>query len=163
MKATNGERLMTTPKDFDIEYAKLIARQFPIYGSQGKVIDYSNINEYQLELLALHEEYGEEVNPQKKLIIFNRLANMDEETYNKTKNSKSAHESGRTFSNQGKRRGGPRKAEFGPNVGREGGNPQYKKNVIQLEQERIEKEKQELMMKRKRNSNYIQNCIKNGN
>jgi len=33
-------------KEFDIEYAKLIARQFPIYDSSGKVIDYSNINEY---------------------------------------------------------------------------------------------------------------------
>jgi hypothetical protein len=46
--------------DFDIEYAQLIAKQFPIYDIKGKLIDYSNINEYQLELLALHEEYGEE-------------------------------------------------------------------------------------------------------
>jgi hypothetical protein len=42
------------------------------------VIDYSNINEYQLELLALHEEYGEEKDAVKKILIFNQLANMDE-------------------------------------------------------------------------------------
>jgi hypothetical protein len=35
--------------------------------------------------------------------------------------------------------------------------------VIQLERERIEREKQELIMKRKRNSNYIQQCIRHGN
>ena len=45
--------------DFNLEYAQLIAKQFPIYDEAGKVIDYSNINEFQLELLALHEEYGE--------------------------------------------------------------------------------------------------------
>jgi hypothetical protein len=44
---------------------------------------------------------------------------------------------------------------FGHHVGKEGGNPEYKKTVIQLEKERIEREKQELMLKRKRNSNYI--------
>ena len=32
--------------DFDIEYAKLIAKQFPIYDQKGKLIDYSNINEF---------------------------------------------------------------------------------------------------------------------
>jgi hypothetical protein len=53
-------------------------------------------------------------------------------------------------------------AVYGQNVGT-GGNPNYKKNVIQLEQERIEKERQELILKRKRNSNYIQKCIKLGN
>jgi len=52
---------------------------------------------------------------------------------------------------------------FGNHVGKEGGNPEYKKTVIQLERERIEKEKQELILKRKRNSNYIQQCIKHGN
>ena len=57
-------------QDFDIEYAKLIAKQFPIYDEADKVIDYSNINEYQLELLALHEEYGEEKDPKKKMAIF---------------------------------------------------------------------------------------------
>lgn len=77
-------------QDFDIEYAKLIAKQFPIYDTGGKVIDYSNINEYQLELLALHEEYGEEKDPFKKLQIFNQLASMDEESYyyNKRKMSR---------------------------------------------------------------------------
>lgn len=52
---------------------------------------------------------------------------------------------------------------YGPNVGKEGGNPQYRKTVIQLEQERIERERQEMILKRKRNSNYIQKCIKLGN
>lgn len=52
---------------------------------------------------------------------------------------------------------------YGVNVGKEGGNPEYKKTVIQLERERIEREKQELIMKRKRNSNYIQQCIRHGN
>jgi hypothetical protein len=41
---------------------------------------------------------------------------------------------------------------YGNNVGKDGGNPEYKKTVIQLEKERLEKEKQELIMKRKRNS-----------
>lgn len=50
-----------SPEEFDIEYAKLIAKQFPISDENGKPIDYSNINEFQLELLALHEEYGDEV------------------------------------------------------------------------------------------------------
>jgi len=45
--------------------------------------------------------------------------------------------------------------KYGPHVGKDGGNPNYRKNVIQLEQERIERERQELIMKRKRNSNYI--------
>ena len=54
-------------------------------------------------------------------------------------------------------------SKYGPNVGRDGGNPDYKKTVIQLENERIERERQVLLMKRKRNSNYIQQCIKNGN
>ena len=49
------------PKDFNLEYAQLIAKQFPIHDEQGNLIDYSNINEFQLELLALHEEYGEEL------------------------------------------------------------------------------------------------------
>jgi hypothetical protein len=44
---------------------------------------------------------------------------------------------------------------YGNNVGKDGGNPEYKKTVIQLEKERLEKEKQELIMKRKRNSQYI--------
>lgn len=35
--------------------------------------------------------------------------------------------------------------------------------MIQLERERLEREKQELIMKRKRNSNYIQQCIRHGN
>lgn len=45
---------------------------------------------------------------------------------------------------------------FGYSVGKDKGNPEYRKNVIQLEKERIEKERYELMMKKKRNSNYIQ-------
>jgi len=52
--------------DYDLEYAKLIAKQFPIHDKNGHMIDYSNINEYQLELLALHEDYGEEKDPEKK-------------------------------------------------------------------------------------------------
>jgi len=52
---------------------------------------------------------------------------------------------------------------YGVNVGKDGGNPDYKKTVIQLERERLEREKQELIMKRKRNSNYIQQCIRHGN
>ena len=75
---------------------------------------------------------------------------MDEETYYKNKAKK--NESGRTFSNQARKRV---RKDYGPNVGKDGGNPEYRKNVIQLEKERIEREKQELIMKRKRNSNYI--------
>jgi hypothetical protein len=32
--------------DYNLEYAQLIARQFPIYDEAGKTIDYSNINEF---------------------------------------------------------------------------------------------------------------------
>ena len=45
------------------------------------MIDYSNINEYQLELLALHEEYGEEKNPKNKVKIFHALLDMSEEQF----------------------------------------------------------------------------------
>ena len=55
------------------------------------------------------------------------------------------------------------KKPYGKNVGKDGGNPEYRKTVIQLENERIEKERQEILVKRKRNSNYIQQCIKHGN
>ena len=61
------------PKDFNLEYAQLIARQFPIHDASGSLIDYSNINEFQLELLALHEEYGEEKDINQKRKIFHRL------------------------------------------------------------------------------------------
>ena len=47
------------------------------------------------------------------------------------------------------------KRPYGNNVGKDGGNPEYRKTVIQIEKERMERERQELMMKRKRNSNYI--------
>jgi len=71
----------TTPSqmgvDFDLEYAKLIAKQFPIHDDQGGVIDYSNINEFQLELLALHEEYGEEADMARKKKIFDKLSAMN--------------------------------------------------------------------------------------
>jgi hypothetical protein len=75
-----SKQLMSYP-DFDIEYAKLIAKQFPIYDENGRVIDYSNINEYQLELLALHEEYGEEKDLDRKTEIFNLLQQMCEKNY----------------------------------------------------------------------------------
>ena len=68
-------------EEFDIEYAKLIAKQFPIHDTLGKVIDYSNINEFQLELLALHEEYGEETDPIERKKIFNRLSTMREDEF----------------------------------------------------------------------------------
>ena len=44
---------------------------------------------------------------------------MDEETYYKNKNKK-AENGGRAFSNQAKKR---TRKDFGPNVGKEGGNP----------------------------------------
>lgn len=44
-KIEENNKLISYP-DFDIEYAKLIAKQFPIYDENNKVIDYSNINEY---------------------------------------------------------------------------------------------------------------------
>ena len=71
MKGTGSNlKLDKPPDEFDIEYAKLIARQFPINDPNGSNIDYSNINEYQLELLALHEEYGEETDFAKRRKIF---------------------------------------------------------------------------------------------
>lgn len=79
-EALNTKRNPTTT-DFDIEYAKLIAKQFPIYDQKGKLIDYSNINEFQLELLALHEEYGEEKDLKVKMKIFQQLSTINEEEF----------------------------------------------------------------------------------
>lgn len=131
------------------------------------MIDYSNINEYQLELLALHEEYGEESDFEARRRIFEKLQNMNEEEFykNRAKNkgasqnssSTSASTANESITKKANRR------PYGVNVGKDGGNPEYKKTVIQLERERLEREKQELIMKRKRNSNYIQQCIRHGN
>lgn len=66
-----------------MEYAQLIAKQFPIHDRLGKVIDYSDINEFQLELLALHEEYGEEKDLAMRLKIFTKLKSMNEADYYK--------------------------------------------------------------------------------
>lgn len=113
-------------------------------------------------MLALHEAYGEERDPNKKVEIFNQLTQMDEAVYFRYKQSFNdpAVPEGKESQKRSMRE---KKSIYGPNVGKEGGNPEYKKTVIQLEQERIEKQKQELLMKRKRNSNYIQKCIKMGN
>jgi len=139
--------------EFDIEYAKLIAKQFPIYDQNGALIDYCNINEYQLDLLALHEEYGEQKDPKIKMEIFIKLKSMKEEDYYRDKNKDNNSKINPFGKDKKKDKMGDRK--YGPHVGKDGGNPNYRKNVIQLEQERIEREKQELLMKRKRNSNYI--------
>lgn len=40
------KKQQVNPDEFDIEYAKLIAKQFPIHDEKGNIIDYSNINEY---------------------------------------------------------------------------------------------------------------------
>jgi hypothetical protein len=73
--------------------------------------------------LALHEEYGEENNPKAKLMIFNKLAAIDEEIYYKNKN-KAENKDHRTFSNTIKKRiAGEKRREYGPNVGKDGGNP----------------------------------------
>tara|TARA_B110001450_G_C17627349_1_gene483721 strand:+ start:870 stop:1022 length:153 start_codon:yes stop_codon:yes gene_type:complete len=45
------------------------------------LIDYSNINEFQLELLALHEEYGEEKDIKVKMRIFQQLSTINEEEF----------------------------------------------------------------------------------
>ena len=135
------ENFVLSP-DFDIEYAKLIAKQFPIYDENDKVIDYSNINEYQLELLALHEEYGEEKDPKKKYAIFHKLSRMDEKSFYESKQKNQDSKPSKTLANsvQAANSGSkkPRIQNYGPNVGKDGGNPDYKKNVIQLEQERYE-------------------------
>ena len=74
LKGTGSKlKLDKPPDEFDIEYAKLISKQFPIADEHGTTIDYSNINEYQLELLALHEEYGEETDFSKRRKIFEKL------------------------------------------------------------------------------------------
>lgn len=153
----------------EIEYAKLIAKQFPIYNEKGILIDYSNISDFQLELLTLHEEYGEEKDSEKKLRIFNKLLNMNEEEWNRrrqiispkqktdlnTTSSTNNNEGTLNPNQQQKKKYDIPRTNYGPNVGKDGGNPDYKKTVIQLEKERYEREKQELLMKRKRNSNYI--------
>lgn len=159
--------------DFNLEYAQLIAKQFPIHDENGQLIDYSNINEFQLELLALHEEYGEETDMNVKKKIFMRLQHMNQEEYFRCKRlgipylkNYPDHTSGgdKKVSKTGlPLRQGAGARPFGNHVGKDGGNPEYKKNVIQLEKERLEREKQELIMKRKRNSNYIQQCIRHGN
>ena len=81
----NHAQLEKPPDEFDIEYAKLIARQFPIHDEHGNTIDYSNINEFQLELLALHEEYGEEPDFEARRRIFEKLSNMNEEEFYKAR------------------------------------------------------------------------------
>jgi len=55
-------------------------------------------------------------------MIFNKLASMDQETF--YKNKKHGDSKDRTFSNTDKKRlpEGKRR-EYGPNVGKEGGNP----------------------------------------
>lgn len=47
------------------------------------MIDYSNINEFQLELLALHEEYGEEQDLEVRKRIFQKLTSMNDEEFYK--------------------------------------------------------------------------------
>ena len=169
--AGNKATLERPPDEFDIEYAKLIARQFPIHDDRGTVIDYSNINEFQLELLALHEEYGEEQDLEVRKRIFQKLTSMnDEEFYKQRAKAQAAKGASQNSSStsastahdsRGKKVIGRR--PYGTHVGKDGGNPDYKKTVIQLEKERLERERQELIMKRKRNSNYIQQCIRHGN
>lgn len=41
-----GYKEMDFKKYQEVEYAKLIAKQFPIYDEKGILIDYSNINDY---------------------------------------------------------------------------------------------------------------------
>jgi hypothetical protein len=112
------------------------------------LIDYSNINEFQLELLALHEEYGEENDPAVKKKIFLKLASMNQDEYFRCKRlgipymknypdsslvDKKINKNGIPLRQNGR--------PFGNHVGKDGGNPEYKKNVIQLEKERLEREK----------------------
>jgi len=49
-----------------------------------------------LELLALHEEYGEEKDMTMRLKIFNKLKSMSEVEYNKSKNKKKVCSSSNT-------------------------------------------------------------------
>ena len=100
--------------------------------------------------------------------IFEKLKNMSEEEFfrNKEKNKATLQEGGSTTANSvlekeldnkrvlKRNQQGVLKRPFANTV-KDGGNSEYRKNVIQLEKERIEKERYELMMKRKRNSNYI--------
>ena len=154
-KGAPEKRQQPPATDFDIEYAKLIAKQFPIYDQKGKLIDYSNINEFQLELLALHEEYGEEKDPKIKIRIFQQLSSINEEEfYEKKRQAKLKVEQikhpernigdNSVIDDQQKgflKKGIFAKKPYGKNVGKDGGNPEYKKTVIQLENERIERER----------------------
>ena len=122
------------------------------------MIDYSNINEFQLELLALHEEYGETSDPAMKQQIFQKLNTMHEDEYyrNKKKGNPNdasnitnataqteASTSASTANNDAIGRAIKAKVQtnisqylkssnrnYGAHVGRDGGNPEYKKTVI---------------------------------
>ena len=81
-------------------------------------------------MLALHEEYGEEKDQKKKLAIFHELVNMDEKTY--YQNKKIAGRGSNTDSSELRNRISNSKKikmfnneskPYGPNVGKEGGNP----------------------------------------
>jgi hypothetical protein len=122
------------PKDFNLEYAQLIAKQFPIHDEQGNLIDYSNINEFQLELLALHEEYGEETNLSEKRRIFNQLQIMNEKEFFRCKKLGIPYLKSIQVTQHDRYVPKPmpkiRDRPFGNHVGKEGGNPEYKKTVI---------------------------------
>jgi hypothetical protein len=126
--------------------------------------------------LALHEEYGATADAATKIQIFNKLRAMDEGDFLKSKRiDKFGGNSGEvstaeSSANPDKPWRQPAKSQSGlhnKSLRNASQNPvgqsEYKKTVIQLEKERVEKEKQQLIIKRKRNSNYIQQCIRHGN
>lgn len=129
------------------------------------MIDYSQINEFQLELLALHEDYGETKDPVAKQRIFHKLSTMNEEEFyrsRRTFNPNSIKINGREYASAITSKDGEPvlkgvRAKIDTNINhkqREESTTQ-KKTVMQLEKERMDRERQELIIKRKRNSNYI--------
>jgi hypothetical protein len=88
-------------------------------------------------LLALHEEYGEEQDLNQKRRIFHKLQIMDEKEFFRCKKLGIPYLKSITISQadapvkyQPKPMPKPRDRPFGYHVGKDGGNPDYKKTVI---------------------------------
>jgi hypothetical protein len=85
-------------------------------------------------LLALHEEYGEESDFEARRRIFEKLQNMNEEDFykNRAKNKGASQNSSSTSAStaNGSVTKQANRRPYGVNVGKDGGNPEYKKTVI---------------------------------
>ena len=84
----------------------------------------------------MHEEYGEETDFEARRRIFEKLSSMNEEDFYKSRakaNKGASQNSSSTSASTGHESLGEKafsRRPFGLNVGKDGGNPDYKKTVI---------------------------------